>query len=271
MAESSMAEAGVDAAFDEWAELCELTAGFPWPPVPPWFWGDAAAAAAAMASAGGTTYTLKDLSCQVFASGCDLLEAGQDAVRKHFGQVGDILDVRVVRRDAAVIFYGSSEEANRAVEVLNGSTLAGFARYVTVRHRTRPRHNKGKGRGRGRKSAQSKSAVAAVTQEEAARDDEDVDGATCTKVRAAAVETAALCAPSVRPGVKTGVVKRFLEDKGFGYIKPDEGGADIFVHFSAIRGMGYDKLEGLQVRYDVEPDLKSKRKGSVRAVNVERC
>ncbi len=50
---------------------------------------------------------------------------------------------------------------------------------------------------------------------------------------------------------KRGVVKWFNRLKGFGFIEPEEGGADVFVHYSAIDGEGYRNLyEGDPVNYD---------------------
>jgi len=51
----------------------------------------------------------------------------------------------------------------------------------------------------------------------------------------------------------TGTVKWFNETKGFGFITPEGGGEDIFVHFSAIQSQGFRTLaEGQAVTYDVE-------------------
>ncbi len=51
----------------------------------------------------------------------------------------------------------------------------------------------------------------------------------------------------------TGTVKWFNESKGFGFIAPADGSADVFVHFSAIEGGGFKTLaEGQSVSFDVE-------------------
>ncbi|GLV95797.1 MULTISPECIES: cold-shock protein [Streptomyces] len=50
----------------------------------------------------------------------------------------------------------------------------------------------------------------------------------------------------------TGTVKWFNSEKGFGFIQQDDGGPDVFVHFSAIRTTGFKELaEGAAVEYDV--------------------
>ena len=65
----------------------------------------------------------------------------------------------------------------------------------------------------------------------------------------------------------TGTVKWFNAEKGYGFIAHDEGGDDVFVHFSAIQSTGYRTLnEGQKVSYEVEPDPKNSSK--LRAVNV---
>ena len=52
--------------------------------------------------------------------------------------------------------------------------------------------------------------------------------------------------------MSTGKVKWFNESKGYGFIEPDGGGRDIFVHYSAIQGEGYKTLsEGQVVEFDV--------------------
>lgn len=65
----------------------------------------------------------------------------------------------------------------------------------------------------------------------------------------------------------TGTVKWFNEEKGFGFISNDEGGDDVFVHFSAIQSNGFKTLqEGQKVVFDVEKDPKNSSK--LRAANV---
>ena len=52
---------------------------------------------------------------------------------------------------------------------------------------------------------------------------------------------------------KNGIVKWFNARKGYGFIGPDDGGDDVFVHFSAIQGDGFLKLEeGQQVEFTIE-------------------
>lgn len=68
--------------------------------------------------------------------------------------------------------------------------------------------------------------------------------------------------------MKHGTVKWFNESKGFGFIADDEGGDDVFVHFSGIIGNGFKTLaEGQKVTFDVEQDPKNSSK--LRATNVQ--
>lgn len=56
-----------------------------------------------------------------------------------------------------------------------------------------------------------------------------------------------------------GTVKFFNPDKGFGFIKPENGGPDIFVHVTAVEKAGLQTLnEGQKVSFDLEPDKKGK-------------
>ncbi|ADC91004.1 cold-shock protein [Mageeibacillus indolicus] len=67
--------------------------------------------------------------------------------------------------------------------------------------------------------------------------------------------------------MNTGTVKWFNDTKGYGFIANDNGGDDLFVHFSAIRIDGFKTLkEGQKVTFDTEADPKDPNK--MRAVNV---
>ncbi len=67
--------------------------------------------------------------------------------------------------------------------------------------------------------------------------------------------------------MNTGVVKWFNSEKGYGFITNDNGGDDVFVHFSAINAEGFKTLnEGQKVTFETETDPKNDSK--LRAVNV---
>ncbi len=64
-----------------------------------------------------------------------------------------------------------------------------------------------------------------------------------------------------------GTVKWFNDDKGFGFIAPNDGGADVFVHHSAIDARGFRSLnEGQQVSYEVTQGPKGPQASGVRAL-----
>ncbi|WP_307826535.1 cold-shock protein [Microvirga arvi] len=65
----------------------------------------------------------------------------------------------------------------------------------------------------------------------------------------------------------TGTVKWFNEQKGYGFIQPDSGGKDVFVHISAVERAGLRGLaEGQKITYEVEAD---RRSGKESAVNLK--
>ncbi|WP_332717595.1 cold-shock protein [Pelagibacterium mangrovi] len=64
----------------------------------------------------------------------------------------------------------------------------------------------------------------------------------------------------------TGTVKWFNTQKGYGFIQPDEGGADVFVHISAVQNSGMTQLdEGQKISYEI---VKDKRTGKSAAGNL---
>jgi len=67
--------------------------------------------------------------------------------------------------------------------------------------------------------------------------------------------------------MSTGTVKWFNGTKGFGFIAPEDGSPDVFVHFSAIEGNGYRELaEGQRVQFDTTTGPKGLQASAVRAV-----
>ena len=66
----------------------------------------------------------------------------------------------------------------------------------------------------------------------------------------------------------TGTVKWFNESKGFGFITPDNGGDDLFAHFSAIQARGFKTLrENQKVSFDVAVGPKGKQATNIRPID----
>lgn len=65
----------------------------------------------------------------------------------------------------------------------------------------------------------------------------------------------------------TGTVKWFNTQKGYGFIQPDEGGADVFIHITALEKSGLRGLnEGQKISYNIQNDPK---KGKAAAVDIQ--
>jgi cold shock protein len=74
------------------------------------------------------------------------------------------------------------------------------------------------------------------------------------------------CKEGMNSMAQTGTVKFFNNEKGFGFIKPDNGGPDIFVHISAVQASGLSGLtDNQKVSFDTEPDRRGK---GPKAVNI---
>jgi cold shock protein len=66
---------------------------------------------------------------------------------------------------------------------------------------------------------------------------------------------------------QTGIVKFFNQTKGFGFITPEQGGKDVFVHITAVERSGIGSLdEGMRVSFETEPDKRGK---GPKAINLQ--
>ncbi len=67
--------------------------------------------------------------------------------------------------------------------------------------------------------------------------------------------------------MSVGTVKWFNSNKGYGFIEPEDGGADVFVHITAVQASGMDGLEeGQKVSFDLE----EAKNGKTNAVNLQK-
>jgi CspA family cold shock protein len=76
--------------------------------------------------------------------------------------------------------------------------------------------------------------------------------------------------PTIRViAMATGTVKWFNETKGYGFIQPDDGGKDVFVHISAVERAGMRNLiEGQKISYEVEADRRSGKESAANLTNA---
>ncbi|HSC23229.1 MAG TPA: cold-shock protein [Casimicrobiaceae bacterium] len=66
----------------------------------------------------------------------------------------------------------------------------------------------------------------------------------------------------------TGTVKWFNDAKGFGFVTPEDGGKDVFAHFSAIQGGGFRSLkEGQRVSFELTSGPKGEQASNIRALD----
>lgn len=193
-------------------------------------------------------YTAEMKLRSVFVSGFDF-DTPESAIEEHCVRSGKVSCVELVGRGAAVVEFEDPASAKYAIEELNETTIEGNHRYINVwaeGDKGDKGRKGGKGYGKG-------------------GDYEDREGKKGGKGYKDRYEQR----KPYTGDMQTGTVSKFLSDRGFGYITPDRGEGDVFVHFSAIEGDGFRSLEQDQrVRFGVEPDPKGKGKGAVKAVAV---
>jgi cold shock protein len=93
-----------------------------------------------------------------------------------------------------------------------------------------------------------------------------LSGSECPVGAAALIASRRSIAGEEFPMAMTGTVKFFNGERGYGFIKPDDGGRDVFVHITAVERAGLkDLTEGQRISFEVEPDKKGK---GPKAVNL---
>merc|ERR1719401_3386338 len=138
----------------------------------------------------------------------------------------------MIGRGSAVVKFDNPGAADSAVRELNETTISGNRRFINVRL------DGEKGKGKGKKGGGKDF------------DDRGKGGKGGSRFEDRTTFDGEM---------QTGTVAKFLSDRGFGYITPDAGGSDVFVHFSAIQGGGFRELqEGQRVQFGMEPDPKGK-------------
>ena len=67
--------------------------------------------------------------------------------------------------------------------------------------------------------------------------------------------------------MSTGIVKWFSEEKGYGFIKPDDGSKDVFAHFSQVQGTGFKTLkENQRVSFEITDGAKGKQASNIKPI-----
>src|ERR1700681_1309357 len=93
-----------------------------------------------------------------------------------------------------------------------------------------------------------------------------LSGSECPVCRYADCVAAKQYGIGVFPMAMTGTVKFFNGERGYGFINPDDGGRDVFVHITAVERAGLkDLTEGQRITFEVEPDKKG---NATKAVNL---
>eukprot|EP00441_Pelagodinium_beii_P042664 CAMPEP_0197629986 /NCGR_PEP_ID=MMETSP1338-20131121/7620_1 /TAXON_ID=43686 ORGANISM="Pelagodinium beii, Strain RCC1491" /NCGR_SAMPLE_ID=MMETSP1338 /ASSEMBLY_ACC=CAM_ASM_000754 /LENGTH=178 /DNA_ID=CAMNT_0043201103 /DNA_START=51 /DNA_END=587 /DNA_ORIENTATION=- len=174
----------------------------------------------------------------VFVSGYDF-ETSEITLEKHFAGVGAVNEVRLLGKGSAIVGYQSMADAQCAVDELNNSIMEGNSRYLDVRL------DKGKGKGGGRGTGKNKGKAGGKGKSDG-KDSSELD---CNSK-------------------KTGTVAMFVDQRGYGFISPDDGDKDIYVHFSAIQSS--EDFRSLRPGQTVSYSLGvSRGKGRGKAVFVE--